>query len=145
FLTHNMARPPKDCLATGFRVKPREKICGAILSVRTFASALAPPWGSSDFFCHIIWRQREGSTKRAKRGKQVTPRYVAEPFASLRCIDKGFREIYATLSGGNPPRYETNYRYTRVLMEASPEFPIHFLKIYRKGKTDAIHYQYRTH
>src|SRR5207248_8870757 len=35
--------------------------------------------------------------------------YVAEPFASLRCIDKGFRGICATLSGGNPPRYETNH------------------------------------
>ena len=74
-----------------------------------FASALAPPWESSDFFCHIIWRQREGSTTRVKRVKKATPCYVAEPFGSLCCIYKGFGGICATLSGGNPPRYETNH------------------------------------
>src|SRR6266516_4372184 len=62
-----------------------------------FASALTLVWEPSDFFCHIIWRQREVSPTRAKRGKKATPRYVAEPFASLRCIDKGFRGICATL------------------------------------------------
>ncbi len=46
---------------------------------------------------------------RVKRGKKATPRYVAEPFASLCCIDKGLGGICATLSGGNPPRYETNH------------------------------------
>jgi hypothetical protein len=30
-------------------------------------------------------------------------------------------------------------RYTRVLMEASPEFPIHFLKIYSKHKRLIVH------
>jgi hypothetical protein len=39
---------------------------------------------------------------------------VAEPFASLRCIDKGFRGICATLSGGNRPRYETNHTTARI-------------------------------
>src|SRR5262249_40368911 len=47
-----------------------------------------------------------------KREKKTTPRYVAEPFLSLHCIDKGFRGICATLSGGNPPRYETNHNIT---------------------------------
>jgi hypothetical protein len=41
--------------------------------------------------------------------KKATPRYVAEPYASSRFIDKGFGGICATLSGGNPPRYETNH------------------------------------
>src|SRR5213083_1473845 len=104
-----MARLPKDFLATGFRGNREKKSVAPHYLSEPFASALAPLCGPSDFFCHIIWRQREGSTKRAKRGKKATPRYVAEPFASLRCIDKGFRGICATLSGGNPPRYETNH------------------------------------
>src|SRR5437763_17148999 len=104
-----MARPPKDFLARGFRVNYEKKAVAPHYLAEPFASALVPLRGPSDFFCHIIWRQREGSTKRAKRGKKATPRYVAEPFASLRCIDKGFRGICATLSGRNPPRYETNH------------------------------------
>src|SRR4051812_34479735 len=104
-----MARPPKDFLTTGFRVDREKKSVAPYYLSEPFASALALPEEPSDFFCHIIWRQREGSTKRAKKGKKATPRYVAEPFASLRCIDKGFRGICATLSGGNPPRYETNH------------------------------------
>src|SRR5438034_4589830 len=105
-----MARLPKDFLATGFRGNREKKSVAPHYLSEPFTSALAPLCGPLDFFCHIIWRQREGSTKRAKRGKKATPRYVAEPFASLRCIDKGFRGICATLSGGNPPRYETNHR-----------------------------------
>src|SRR5437773_3466803 len=108
-----MARLPKDFLATGFRGNREKKSVAPHYLSEPFASALAPLCGPSDFFCHIIWRQREGSTKRAKRGKKATPRYVAEPFASLRCIDKGFRGICATLSGGNPPRYETNHTSPR--------------------------------
>src|SRR5437870_12177494 len=104
-----MARLPKDFLATGFRGNREKKSVAPHYLSEPFTSALAPLCGPLDFFCHIIWRQREGSTKRAKRGKKATPRYVAEPFASLRCIDKGFRGICATLSGGNPPRYETNH------------------------------------
>ena len=50
-----------------------------------------------------------------KKGKKATPRYVAEPFASLHCIDKGFGGICAILSGGNPPRYETNHNRFEVL------------------------------
>src|SRR5206468_12205392 len=100
-----MARLPKDFLATGFRGNREKKSVAPHYLSEPFTSALAPLCGPLDFFCHIIWRQREGSTKRAKRGKKATPRYVAEPFASLRCIDKGFRGICATLSGGNPPRY----------------------------------------
>src|SRR2546428_11857883 len=106
-----MARLPKDFLATGFRGNREKKSVAPHYLSEPFTSALAPLCGPLDFFCHIIWRQREGSTKRAKRGKKATPRYVAEPFASLRCIDKGFRGICATLSGGNPPRYETNHRF----------------------------------
>jgi hypothetical protein len=34
FLTHNMAKPPKDFLATSFRVNSEKKSCGATLSVR---------------------------------------------------------------------------------------------------------------
>src|SRR5437667_12844996 len=110
-----MARLPKDFLATGFRGNREKKSVAPHYLSEPFSSALAPLCGPSDFFCHIIWRQREGSTKRAKRGKKATPRYVAEPFASLRCIDKGFRGICATLSGGNPPRYETNHIITSFL------------------------------
>src|SRR6059058_2621591 len=112
-----MARLPKDFLATGFRGNREKKSVAPHYLSEPFASALAPLCGPSDFFCHIIWRQREGSTKRAKRGKKATPRYVAEPFASLRCIDKGFRGICATLSGGNPPRYETNHRIDQCSQE----------------------------
>src|SRR5439155_24841134 len=103
-----MARLPTDFLATGFRGNREKKSVAPHYLSEPFSSALAPLCGPSDFFCHIIWRQREGSTKRAKSEQKATPRYVPEPFASLRCIDKGFRGICATLSGGNPPRYETN-------------------------------------
>src|SRR5262249_48315142 len=103
-------RPPKDFLATGFRGNRKKKPIAPHYLSEPFASALTLAWGPSDFFCHIIWRQREGSPTRAKRGKKATPRYVAEPFASLCCIDKGFGGICATLSAGNPPRYETNHR-----------------------------------
>src|SRR5262249_32910145 len=105
-----MARPPKDFLATGFRVNHEKKSVAPYYLSEPFASALAPSWGPSDFFCHIIWRQRAGSTMRAKKVKKATPRYVAEPFASLYCINKGFGGVCATLSGGNPPRYETNHK-----------------------------------
>jgi hypothetical protein len=108
-LQHNMARPPKDFLATGFRVNHEKKAVAPHYMSEPFASALAPPWESSDFFCHIIWRQREGSSKRAKKGKKATPRYMAESYVPSRCINKGFGGICATLSGGNPPRYETNH------------------------------------
>src|SRR6266849_1892939 len=85
-----------------FSGQRREKNLWRHIMVEPFASALAPPKGSSDFFCHIIWRQKEGSTKRAKKGKKATPRYVAELFVPLCCIYKGFGGICAILSGGNP-------------------------------------------
>src|SRR5262249_10197267 len=68
-----------------------------------FSSVLKPSSASEPFFCHISWRQREGSPTRAKRLKKATPRYVAGPAAPWYCIYKGFRGICATLSGGNPP------------------------------------------
>ena len=110
---------PKTFWQEVFGSTTRKKAVAPHYLSEPFASALAPLWGPSDFFCHIIWRQREGSTKRAKRGKKATPRYVAEPFASLRCIDKGFRGICATLSGRNPPRYETNHKHWFVSCRAS--------------------------
>ena len=110
FLPHNVARHHKNFLATGLRGHGEKKFAAPHYLSEPFPSALALSWRPLDFFCHLIWRQREGSPTRAKRGKKATPRYVADPFAALCCIDKGFRGICATLSGGNPPRYETNHR-----------------------------------
>src|SRR5216110_1531393 len=66
-----MARLPKDFLATGFRGNREKKSVAPHYLSEPFTSALAPLCGPLDFFCHIIWRQREGSTKRAKRGKKA--------------------------------------------------------------------------
>jgi hypothetical protein len=106
-----MARLPKTFWQQVCESTTRKKAVAPYYLSEPFASALAPPEEPSDFFCHIIWRQREDSTKRSKKGKKATPRYVAEPFTSLCCIDKGFGGICATLSGGNPPRYETNHTF----------------------------------
>jgi hypothetical protein len=108
-----MARPPKDIFAKGFRVNSERKSVAPYYLAEPFASALAPPRGPSALFCHISWRQRDGGTMRAKSLKKATPRSVAEPFAPLCCIYKGFGGIYAILSGGNPPRYETNHTNLR--------------------------------
>jgi hypothetical protein len=94
-------------LATDFRVRPKKNLLKKLVAphylAEPFSSALAPPWGPSAFFCHIMWRQREGSTMRVKRVKKATPRYVAEPFVSLYCVYRDFGGIRAILSGANPP------------------------------------------
>ena len=93
-------------LATGFRVNREKKICGAILSVRTLFFSIGAILGAIGLFLpHNMATKRGQHQEGKKRGKKATPRYVAESFASLCCIDKGFRGICATLSGGNPPRY----------------------------------------
>src|SRR6266705_2078752 len=74
FLTHNMARPPKNLFVTDFRVSPRKicgKICGATLSDRTiFPSIEARFRIRSLFLPHIMaadtWWQHQG--KKGKKG-----------------------------------------------------------------------------
>src|SRR5690242_9906127 len=102
---------PKTFWQQVFGSTARKKAVAPHYLSEPFALALAPSWESSDLFWHIIWRQREGNSKRAKKGKKATPRYVAELYVPSYCINKGFGGICATLSGGNPPRYETNHTW----------------------------------
>src|SRR5215475_10364235 len=93
FLTHNMARPPKDFFATDFRVSPRKicgKICRATLSGRSiFLSIEARFKVRGRFLPHIMaadtWRPHHG-----KKVKKATPRYVAGPLVPLSCIYRDF-------------------------------------------------------
>jgi hypothetical protein len=74
FLTHNMARPPKDFFATDFRVSPRKicgKICRATLSGRAiFLSIEARFKVRGRFLPHIMaadtWRPHQG--KKGQKG-----------------------------------------------------------------------------
>jgi hypothetical protein len=95
--------------ATGFRVNAKKKSVAPHYLAEAFSSALKRGSEAKAFFCHISWRQTPSDHARAKRVKKATPCYAAELYASSRCIDKGFGGICATLSGGNPPRYETNH------------------------------------
>ena len=113
FLPHNMARPPKNMFATALRVSPQKnwrKTDSATFSVRTLCFSIDASLGAIGLFLPHNMTVERGQPHEGKKGKKATPRYVAEPFASLCCIDKGFGGICATLSGGNPPRYETNHR-----------------------------------
>src|SRR6266446_503506 len=74
FLTHNMARPPKDFFATDFRVSPRKicgKICSATLSGRTIFLSIEARFKVRGLFLpHIMaadtWRPHQG--KKGKKG-----------------------------------------------------------------------------
>jgi hypothetical protein len=104
----NMARLPKDFLATDFRGSPRKickKSCGATLSGRTIFLNIEARFRVRGLFLPHIMAAGTWQPYQDKKGKKATPRYVAGPFAPLCCVDSDFGGIRAILSGGNPPRY----------------------------------------
>jgi hypothetical protein len=70
FLTHNMARPPKDFLATGFRVNPEKKICGATLSVRILCFSIGATLGAIGLFLPHNMAAERGQHHEGKRGEK---------------------------------------------------------------------------
>src|SRR5690242_9906125 len=70
FLPHNMARPPKDFLATGFRVNCEKKSCGATLSVRALCFSIGAILGVlGPFLAHNMATER-GQLQEGKKGKK---------------------------------------------------------------------------
>jgi hypothetical protein len=65
-----MARPPKNFLATGFRVNREKKIYGAILSVRTFCFSIDATLGAMGLFLPHNMATKRGQHQEGKKGKK---------------------------------------------------------------------------
>jgi hypothetical protein len=65
-----MARPPKNFLATGFRVNCEKKICGAILSVRTICFSIGTTLGAMGLFLPHNMATKRGQHQEGKKGKK---------------------------------------------------------------------------
>jgi hypothetical protein len=70
FLTHNMARPPKDFLARGFRVNHEKKSCGATLSVRAICFSIGTTLGAIGLFLPHNMAPERGQHQEGKKGKK---------------------------------------------------------------------------
>src|SRR4029453_2043423 len=69
FLTHNMARLPKNLFAADFRVSPR-KICSATLSGRTIFLSIKAMFRVRGLFLPHIMAADSGRPHQGKKGKK---------------------------------------------------------------------------
>ena len=87
FLTHNMARPPKNMLATAFRVSRREigeKMGGATLSGRTLCVSIGATWRAIRLFLPHNMAAERGQHLTGKKGKKGHATLCGRTFYALR-------------------------------------------------------------
>src|SRR4029450_12060327 len=78
-----MARPPKNFLATGFRVNREEKICGAILSVRILCFNIGATLGAMGLFLLHNMATKRGQHQEGKKGEKGHATLCGRAFCAI--------------------------------------------------------------